>query len=276
VKIGVTLPAGVASPDAKPMMNWGYDPTTGKWNKPTTITQTGPEYFLPCTTLYQNMDAFIQTGTLSGTVNCSGGKPAAFVPITIQSPYDKYQVVTNENGKFRAQVEATGSWNYTVTAEGGNNVTVNSVPANGNATASGLTTQECDNAPPPPPPAGGTGAGSGKFAYSGGSFTGICVAVSDVVGCPNGIDVAIATASGTGFAFYNMPQGSSGNFTLGDGYNATNSCDFFALFTLNTGTQYASKSGTVTKTGAKSFTFTCTVYDLNTNASFSVTGSGNY
>lgn len=272
VKVGVTIPAGLASPDNAAVNNWGYDPEQGKWNKPTSITKTGSEYFFPCVTLYQNIDAFIQTGTLTGTVNCTDGNPAPFVTVSIQSRYDKYEVVTNEAGKFRAKIEATnGSWTYTVTPAGGNAVTVNSVPANSTTTVSGLATSQCNNAAPP---TGGTG--SGKFSYSGGSFSGLCASVPDVVGCANGIDVAIVTTNGTSIALYNVPQASSGSYPLTDGYLFTNNCSFFALLTFANGTQLASKSGTLTKTGARSFTFTIVMYDLNTNNSYNVTGNGNY
>ena len=273
VKVAVTIPAGMASPDQSPVNNWAYDPAQGKWAKPGPITQNGSEYFFPCATLYQNIDAFIQTGTLSGSVNCTDGKPAAYVTVTIQSKYDKYEVITNENGKFRAKVEATGgSWSYTVSAAGGNAINISRVPANSTTTASGLSTSQCDNSAPP------QGANtSGQFLYGGTNYSGVCAAGPDVNGCTNGTDVLIATVSGAGFSLYNIPQGSSGNYTFTDGYqNVGNGCAFFGLMILPNATELASKSGTLTKTGARSFTFTCQMYDLATNISYTITGSGNY
>jgi hypothetical protein len=272
VKVAVTIPAGLASPDQSPVNNWAYDPTQGKWAKPTTITQSGSEYFFPCLTLYQNIDAFIQTGTLTGTVNCTDGKPAAYVIVTIQSKYDKYEVISNENGKFRAKVEATsGSWTYTVSVAGGNSISINRVPVNSTTTADGLSTSQCSNSAPPQ-----GGNGSGQFSYSGGSYSGLCAAVPDVYGCASGTDVAIATISGASFILYNIPQGSSGNYPFTDIQNAVNGCEFFSLMTLPNATQLASKGGTLTKTAARSFTFSCQMYDVMTNSSYTVNGGGNY
>ena len=120
------------------------------------------------------------------------------------------------------------------------------------------------------------GNGSGLFSYSGGNYSGLCVAVPDVNGCASGTDVVIATVSGASFVLYNIPQGNSGNYSFTDVQNVVNACTFFALMSLPNGTQLASKSGTLTKTDARKFTFTCQMYDIITNNSYTVTGSGNY
>ena len=70
VKIGITLPAGTPTPATTGAMAWAYNPTTGKWGAEAAVTTSGPEVFMPCITLYQNLDAFVEYGTLAGTVLC--------------------------------------------------------------------------------------------------------------------------------------------------------------------------------------------------------------
>jgi hypothetical protein len=146
------------------------------------------------------------------------------------------------------------------------------LPANATTTVNGLSTSQCDNAAPPP-----GGNTSAQFVFNGTTYSGICVAVPDVNGCANGTDASIATISGAGLVLYNIPAAASGNYTFTDGYqNVGNGCAFFAAMVLPNGISLASKSGTLTKTGARSFTFNCQMYDLLTNNSYTVTGNGNY
>lgn len=270
VKTAVTLPGGVADPTTTGAQAWAYDQATGKWGSPTQITTAANEYYLPCITLYQNIDAFVPTGTIEGTVTCSSGAPAAYVPITIESQYDKYVTVTNQNGKYKAKVEATnGSWSYTISATGGTSITVSTVPANQTTTAPDLTESQCSNG-------GGGSGGSGQFTYGGGSYSGMCASVADVSGS-GGIDVTIATGSGASFIIYNMPTASSGTYSFTDGWTNVNTSALYALCNVGNGSaQTASQSGTVTKTGANSFTFSCTMSDIISGQTYSASGSGTY
>jgi hypothetical protein len=121
---------------------------------------------------------------------------------------------------------------------------------------------------------GGSGVGTGNFKVDGVTNSGYCSAYSPSASGTNGTDVVITTTSGNSFIIYNIPTASSGSASFVDGYYnntglwcALNTSSFFG----------ASKpGGTVTKTGAKSFTFSATVYDLNTNQQKSVTGSGTW
>jgi hypothetical protein len=120
--------------------------------------------------------------------------------------------------------------------------------------------------------------GTGSFTVDGTTYTGICVGVPSSF-CPSGLDVAITPTVGNStsqsFLIYNMPSASSGTFNVTDGYQSNGTCNLWTAYS-SVGTVYASKSGTITKTGPKSFTFTCTVYYLLNNVSKTVTGQGTY
>lgn len=280
VKVAVTIPAGVNSPVSNGAQAWSYDKNTGKWSSGTTITQTGSEYFFPATTLYQNMDKFaLGFGTIEGQVQCMGGTPSAYTTVTVQSTNynNKYITKTNENGKYRVKVAAKDGnvvFLYTVTATGGGTVNVGGVTVGATAMAPVITLSTCGSGSG----GGGSGSGSGSFTANGGTYSGICQSITDIGtgGALGNIDVIIATTSGASFNIYNMPKASSGTYSFTDGYNSVGGSNLYGLCNLASGTQYATKNGSVTKTGASSFTFTCTVYDIISNQSFGITGSGNY
>lgn len=122
-------------------------------------------------------------------------------------------------------------------------------------------------------------ATSGNFNAGGISYSGNCVSISNLgSGGPLGnIDVIIRTASGQSFIVYNMPKTASGNFTFTDGYVNVGGSTLCGSLGFSSNDVYASKpGGTLTKTGANSFTFSCTVYNILTNQNINVTGSGNY
>jgi len=263
VKVAVTLPTGVTDPTTVGGMNWAYNPNSGLWNTPTNITKTGSEYYFPCTTLYQNIDKFIQFGYINGTVTCPNGSPAAFITINIQNQNDGYVTTTNENGMFKAKVEASGN-QFTVTAAGGNSLT----GIQAGSTVS-LTTIQCANTNSPP-----TSGGTGQFIFNGTSNSGACGSTPDVAGCA-GLDVVISSTSSNTIIIYNIPSGSSGTYNFTDAYQNAGTCILYGIATIN-GSEYGTKSGTITKTGANNFTISCIVYDLLTNASYTVTGNGNY
>lgn len=121
--------------------------------------------------------------------------------------------------------------------------------------------------------------GSGEFIFSDTKYSGHCQSVADVGagGALGNIDVIIATTSGKSFVIYNMPKHSSGTYNFTDGYeNASGSVLYALAITGGNAVQTASKSGTVTKTGSNSFTFSCTMYNIETSQTYSATGKGNY
>lgn len=275
VKAAVTMPAGAGNPITNGAKAWSYDPATGKWGNSTTITQTGAEYFFPTTTLFQNIDRFVLGfGTIEGQVLCNGN-PVAGVKVTLASTQynNKYTTFTNANGKYRAKVAVRDGniiFNYNVTIAGGT-VYAGTAPVGGTVTAPVLTASNCSGG------GGGGGFGTGTFT-AGSTYTGICTSVPDVgTGGPLGhIDVAIVSTSGYSFIIYNMPQQSSGSYAFTDGYNNSGGSVLYGLLSIPAGVYGTKPGGTVTKTGAKSFTFSCIVYDIITNQNISVTGSGNY
>jgi hypothetical protein len=116
---------------------------------------------------------------------------------------------------------------------------------------------------------------SGEFIYKGTNYSGTCTSIPSIGSGCTGLDVLITTTTGSTFIIYNIPAASSGTSNFTDGYQNVYSCKLYGAISVSSSI-YSTKNGTVTKTGANSFTFSCTVYDLLTNASFSVTGKGNY
>ena len=120
--------------------------------------------------------------------------------------------------------------------------------------------------------------GSGTFTYKGNTYSGNCVQVPATSGASGKIDVLTATADGRqSFVLYNLPKSSSGsiNIVRFDG-NTGGSSGAFALATLSSATLLSSVSGTVTKTGSNSFTFSIKMTDLTTDQESTATGSGEY
>lgn len=112
--------------------------------------------------------------------------------------------------------------------------------------------------------------GNGNFAYNGQTISGTCSSiVAQTSGC-TGIDVIIGSSNN--FIIQNMPSATSGTFNVnGDGSN----CNPRAITLFGGASQ--STSGTITKTGLKSFTFNITMENLSTGGTNLVaTGSGNY
>lgn len=112
-----------------------------------------------------------------------------------------------------------------------------------------------------------TGPGTGTFAVKGQTYTGNCI------GTPNGsggTNVTIANTS-EALVIYNMPSAASGSFTINP-FTGSNT----NLYILTSPGMLASVSGTLSKTGAKSFTFTGQVKDISTNQTYNISGSGSY
>lgn len=111
--------------------------------------------------------------------------------------------------------------------------------------------------------------GNGQFIYNGQTISGTCTSVrAQTSGC-NGIDVLML--GNETFLIRNMPTVSTGTFNV-DG-NDTN-CNPNAITLLGGATQ--STSGTIIKTGAKSFTFSITMKNISTEVTSVATGSGSY
>jgi hypothetical protein len=122
-------------------------------------------------------------------------------------------------------------------------------------------------------PAGTTGT----FIVDGTTTTGPSSSVN-ATSCGSGKDLIITTPNNgsRNFIVYNIPLGASGSSNFTDGGNTVGTCSLYAVYAPTTSNVYVTKNGSLTKTGANSFTFSCTVYDLLTNVQKTVTGSGNF
>ena len=115
-----------------------------------------------------------------------------------------------------------------------------------------------------------------SFTESGTTYSGPCTAVNST-SCTNGKDVGITSSTGTpAFFVYNMPSASSGTFNFTNGASSVGTCNLWGGYVLSVSNVNVTRSGTLTKTGANSFTFSCIVYDITTNVNKTITGSGNY
>ncbi len=275
VRVAVTVPPGISNPVNDGAQSWGYNNVSGKWENGSNITQTGSEFFYPATTLCQNIDKFVLGfGTIEGQVVCPNGTPLKYVQVTLQSTNynNKYVTTTNENGKYRASVACKDGavvFSYNASSAAGGSVSVGTVTVGNTVQAPAITSSTCPTNSVPPP------NGSGQFSLGGNSYSGTCGSVPDIYGC-SGVDVIILTSSGVAFDIYDMPTASSGSYSFTDGYQNVSTCNLYGLTSAINGTQYATQSGTLTKTGTTSFTFSCTVYDIISNTSYAVTGSGTF
>lgn len=125
---------------------------------------------------------------------------------------------------------------------------------------------------------GDIGSGKGTFTIKGASYSGICQSVPATSGVSGNIDVIIASQSGASFAIYNMPTSSSGSSNVAnfDTDNADFTGKLYAISVVNQSASFYSLSGSVTKTGVKSYKFSVTMMDQTTNGQTTATGSGNY
>ncbi|MFO0414083.1 MAG: hypothetical protein ACK50E_00400 [Bacteroidota bacterium] len=129
--------------------------------------------------------------------------------------------------------------------------------------------------------------GTGSYTFSGTTYQSFCIGVSATL-CNSGLDVTLSHQDNDpkgAVAIYNMPSASSGTFSIVDGEKeldislnpSLKSCKLFVILSdLVMSDGYVSKSGTLTKTGPKSFTFTCSAIDLTTNQTKVITGKGTY
>lgn len=83
--------------------------------------------------------------------------------------------------------------------------------------------------------------------------------------------------SGGSFQLYKMPRENSGSFSLINPLDEYEQCELFGIFYYNS-VEYVSQSGTITKTGANSFTFNIVVKPYNSAGptTYNLTGFGTY
>lgn len=131
---------------------------------------------------------------------------------------------------------------------------------------------------------GGGGVGTtSSFIFQGTTYSGVAQGISATSG-GSGKDVVIASTShpGKGFTFYNVPSASSGSFAIKDAYSSvTTPTNIWGIMQIGTTSApmayYTISSGSITKTGANSFTFTTQVStNITASSGTTVTGTASY
>ena len=113
---------------------------------------------------------------------------------------------------------------------------------------------------------------SGFYSFQNTNYNGNCTSVNK----GSNINVKIAGSPGS-FIIYNMPKASSGTFAFTDGYDNINSNDKLYAFLAISPDLGTVNGGTLTKTGANTFTFSCGVYSILAPSSvYIVIGGGKY
>jgi hypothetical protein len=78
------------------------------------------------------------------------------------------------------------------------------------------------------------------------------------------------------FSIYPMPSASSGTFQFGKSATSTTLPIGYLLESRAAYNGFGSEEGTITKTGAKSFTFQCSLWDPLKTTKYQISGSGSY
>lgn len=124
----------------------------------------------------------------------------------------------------------------------------------------------------PNPHSSSPSTGNGQFTYNGQTINVTCTAIqAQTIGCSSSKDLVMFGIEN--FIIKNIPLASTGTFSV-NGSGNDNDCNPQAI-TLFGGVA-RSTTGTITKTGANSFTFSITMKDISSGASKIATGSGNY
>lgn len=118
--------------------------------------------------------------------------------------------------------------------------------------------------------------GSGNYTLNGVIKNGICVAnTATQCSVGNKKDVTIATNSGESLIIYNMVTDASGTFSFVNFESGT--CNPFVIASGSFGNYFGfqNTTGSYTKTGPKSFTFTTTFRDIQ-NVQHTISGAGSW
>jgi hypothetical protein len=119
----------------------------------------------------------------------------------------------------------------------------------------------------------GTEQGTGTFTLAGQTYKGSCNAIPAIGGCSGKVDITITQGSTALCNAYAVPSSGSASL-IGQNFN----CNSYLIcnVTLPNPPGYTTVSGTVTRTGTNSFSFTGTVKNNNTSVQSSISGSGTW
>lgn len=127
---------------------------------------------------------------------------------------------------------------------------------------------------------GGGGAGNetgtGQFNFNGITYNAICASTPGSSCAGSGIDVVLVPKGGDNtFIIYNMPVANGGSYPFADGEEAVNTCNLYGILN-GSSNLYVTESGSLTKTGANSFTFTSVIRNITSGGTTTLEGSGSY
>jgi hypothetical protein len=136
-----------------------------------------------------------------------------------------------------------------------------------NACKKNDTTVDNPNTPPPD-----NGPTIGKYTLDNQLFN--CACFTDNLGY---VFLRDNLNSGNTFSIDPMPTASSGTFTIGKNFTGNTTLPMGYLRDIRSAfNSYGSESGTVTKTGAREYTFSCTLYNPLTTIRYQISGNGKY
>lgn len=262
-------PSQVATAPAKIDL-WSFDKEKGIWINEGTATKVGDKYIGQVGHFSSwNCDKFSLFYKLKGKISCSDNSQNLSKKVTVTDDIlgGDLTCYSGSDGYFSIRVPVGNP--VTVKIDG---VGVIPVGAHNNVSDYDLGNFEICQ------PSGGVGSGgTGQFVVNGVTYSGLCNGANGVT-CSSGTGTAvvISHASGRFFTIYNMPTSSNGTYNFTNGWDTVNTCSLYALSSIGNGNLYATTSGTITKTGTNSFTFSCIAYDLVNDISVTINGSGTY
>ena len=119
--------------------------------------------------------------------------------------------------------------------------------------------------------------GSGKFTVNGVTYSGVCVAVKTQTSGNNGMDVSIVSDDYTGTCIItNMSAASSGTSSFSGSTLNTAGKTPAIIQAGNLPMLESATGGNITKTSAKSFTFSGSFRSSSGSSTYNVTGSGTW
>lgn len=242
---------------------WVFNDQSRTWENVGAVTVVANEVYMPVSSsTFGNCDKMSGTATIKGKLICSGSPKQ--VKITLKSTESSsygatYITNSNANGNFKLNVAVSQSGTvYALTAGTFDtiiNVAVNTIIDIG-------TLDACR-------------VGNGQFTYNGQTISGTCNSSSALTPC-TGKHVGIYNSSSGSFSISNVPTASTGTFNV-NAYNYGFNCNLEAIAQIGgSGGTAESTSGTITKTGAKSFTFSITMKNTSSGVTSVATGSGSY
>ena len=250
---------------------WYFDTTVGLWKEQGTATKQGSFYVGQVIHFSDwNCDDFSRPATIKGRLVCNGSGQVRKIRVR-DNIGDGATVFSNDNGNFIVRVPSERP--LYITIEGyQTDMPISNLSVN--QTLNLGTIEMC----------GGGGINTGQFSYNGITRQGFVTHGLTGIGgsdCTDYYQTGITYVSGSITEtpiVVGIPTSSSGTYQVINYEENIGNCGaLIAQFTDGNNTPFVSSSGTVTKTGARSMTFSINFYDLlNNSNTITVTGSCSY